>query len=589
MLRARSLFRYLGILSLFVALAACGDSEVNSNTDLDRESANNAPSVSDRYFMVPAGEANFQANVASSVPLKVFLYDKVTGQPAGQQNITYEILEASPETSLSAKNASTDVEGAASVDVRLGATGTVLVLADHPSANGVEFVVEIVPLSTGDIEVSIVNTAPSITQMYDTQVRLYRADSFSCDEFRPLFGQDPGIVEGTAPTVDDVVTFEDLGTLQDFLITGIALGDQGQIVAAACEDNVVVRKDQVTDVELLMQLIPLNPVGKYDVTAFWDFTDALADSGTVGSTIVRVLNIFQNPGEAIYNEVIALIGNFFGNAISWVIDFLADSLGAADFLKNTINNFIEGNEALRKIRDAGRDLRDVVANLEVHSELTIGKLNSTYEFRGADNWLGVVLYWRWDCDANSPPDCGAIDLAADSAGEIADLGVLSSEWTGRVVGYNQLQIDTHSLTLRYGRLIIYILNDVIIPRITDNNANSLSEAFAYWIGCADIASSIGDISALGFNLSEAQIEGFCTSAVSTIFGFADLLITNLEFDIGLRLGGEGKLIELTSDGRVDEIREGTFTGYMESSEGGASSPFTATWEGVRRNNETDGL
>jgi hypothetical protein len=302
-----------------------------------------------------------------------------------------------------------------------------------------------------------------------------------------------------------------------------------------------------------------------------------------------VLNVFQNPGQAIYDEIINLIENFLSGAVATLIDFLANITGGAQAIQGLINDAIENNDTLRRIRDAGRDLRDVVANLEVRSELTIGKLNSTYEFRGSGNWLGVVLYWRWECDANSPPDCGAIDLAADSNGEIADLGVLSSEWTGRVVGYNQLQIDTHSLTLRYGRLIIYILNDVIIPRLTDNNANSLSEAFAYWIGCPGLADSITGSDGEILGITDEQIEGWCGTAVSTIFGFADLLVENLEFDIGLRLGGEGKLFELTSDGRVDEIREGTFNGFMESSEGGAASPFSATWDGVRRNNETDGL
>src|SRR5699024_6926330 len=131
----------------------------------------------------------------------------------------------------------------------------------------------------------------------------------------------------------------------------------------------------------------------------------------------------------------------------------------------------------------------VIANLEVHSELTIGKMSSNYEFRGTDNWLGITLYWRWNCDANSPPDCGAIELRADANGEIGSLGVLSSAWIGRIVAYNQLQIDRHPITLEYGRLIMYILNDVILPKLTDGNAHSMSEAFSYWV-CNGIGTAI---------------------------------------------------------------------------------------------------
>ncbi|MEZ4460430.1 MAG: hypothetical protein R3E66_12040 [bacterium] len=194
---------------------------------------------------------------------------------------------------------------------------------------------------------------------------------------------------------------------------------------------------------------------------------------------------------------------------------------------------------------------------------------------------------------NAPADCGAIPLIADPNGEIGDLGVLSSEWTGRVVAYNQLQIDTHTVSLRYGRLILYILNEVILPAVTDDNAHSLTEAFAYWVGCGDLATSItgsdGEVCALGACIRDDQIEGFCTTAVSTLFGFADLLVQNLEFDIGLRLGGEGKLIEEDSDGFADKIEEGEFSGFLQNSEGGQSSPFTADFSAIREGFETDNL
>ena len=143
------------------------------------------------------------------------------------------------------------------------------------------------------------------------------------------------------------------------------------------------------------------------------------------------------------------------------------------------------------MRDAGRDIRDVIANLEVTSQLTIGKLSSSYEFNGIDNWLGMTLYWRWNCDASGgPPDCQGDRAARRWASDVADLGILSSQWTGRVVAYDQLQIDQHPLTLRYGRMIIYLLNDVILPELTDGNAHSMSEAFAYWIGCDNLAESL---------------------------------------------------------------------------------------------------
>lgn len=575
-------------------VVSCGDSRVTGNTDL-REENDTSPRVSDDYFMVPAVDPHVTVNVTEQSPLQVFLYSKRTGEAVAGQTVSYEIIQASDGVTLSALSAPTGEDGSASVDIRTGAAqSTVIVRADHPSSNAVDFTVDIVPLTVGSLQITPVNTAPSIMDLSNVDVRLYRESEFSCDEFRPLFGQPDPVTMQSSPAAGTPVTFDALGTREQFVVTGIARGPQGQVAAGGCMEGVSSIADQTRDVELLLQLIPLNPVGTYDVVSHWDFEDAIADSGTVGSIIVRVLALFENPGLAIYNEIINLVDALVGGIISGALDTFLDLTNLDQTFQNLINDFIADNEALTRIFQAGADVRDVIANLEVHSELTIGKLSSNYEFRGTDNWVGITLYWRWNCDANSAPDCGAIPLVMDSNGEIGQLGVLSSEWTGRIVAYDKLQIDTHTVSLRYGRLIIYVLEEIILPELTDGNANTLSDAFAYWIGCDRLAASItgsdGEVGALGATITDDQIESFCTSAVSTIFGFADLLVRALEFDLGLHLGGEGKLIELTSDGFVDRIEEGEFTGYMQSSDSSApSSPFTATWEATKRDLETNGL
>ncbi len=593
MLTARTA-RSVACVFALALLVSCGDSTVSGNTSL-REENDTAPRATDDYFMVPSVEPNLQVNVTEQASIEVFLYSKKTGEPVDGQSISFAMIEGADGVSLSALTSTTGAPGSASVDLRTGAAmATVTVRADHPSSNAVDFHVSILPLSVGGLRVTPVNTAPSIMDLVDPEVRLYREADFTCDEFRPLFGQpDPLTVQTTARTGEAVV-FEALSTRERFVLTGIARGDRGQIAAAGCMDGVNSVADQSRDVDLLLQLIPLNPVGTYDVISNWNFEDAIADSGTVGSIVVRVLALFENPGLAIYTEIINLVDALVGGIISGALDLFLDLTNLDEQFQNLINDFIANNEALSQVFQAGSDVRDVIANLEVHSELTIGKLSSNYEFRGSDNWTSVVLYWRWNCDDNSPLDCGAIPLGVDSNGEIGSLGVLSSEWTGRVVAYDQLQIDTHTVSLRYGRLIIYVLNEIIIPQMTGGNAHSLSEAFAYWIGCDSLATSItgsdGEICALGACIQASQIESFCSGAVSTIFSFADLLVRALEFDLGLHLGGSGKLVELDSDGFVDKIETGVFSGFMQSSDASApSSPFGATWEATKRDLNTGGL
>lgn len=374
-------------LLLFAAtfvLFGCGDSEVNTNTS--GENGPNRPSFSDEYFMVPAGANSIQANVTESVPIKIFLYSKKTGDAVTGQTISYEILEEAGQATLSARNGTTTDDGSAYVDLRVGGQNTTIkVRANHPSANAVDFTVSVEPLQVGALKVNLVNTAPSIMSLFNIEVRVYRHTDFSCDKFRPFGVQPAPLFESTTPTVNTAPVFENLGTLQRFVITGIAVGDRSQTAAAGCMDNITILPDIVNDYDLLLQLIPLSPVGTYDLVSHWDFQDVIADSGAIGATIIRVLNIFENPGQAIYTEIINLVELLVGEIISGGINLFLSLTGLDDTFANMVNNFIADNEALSKIFRAGSDLRDVISNLQVHSQLTIGKLDSNYEFRGRDN------------------------------------------------------------------------------------------------------------------------------------------------------------------------------------------------------------
>ncbi|MEZ4460431.1 MAG: hypothetical protein R3E66_12045 [bacterium] len=290
--------RLILLLLSFALVIGCGDSAVDTN--VASNNSPNAPSVGDLYFMVPAGDARIRANITGTVPLRVYLYSKKTGDPVASQNITYEVLDAGAgAATLAAKTGTTAEDGKAGVDLRVGGqAGTVKVRADHPSANAVDFEVEVLPLEVGALKVNLVNTAPSIMDLYDIDVRLYQDADFTCDEFRPLYNgeQPPAMQQATAGTVNDAPVFENLGTLQRFVVTGIARGDRGQIAAAACMDEITVEKDRVNDLDLLLQLLPLSPVGTYNVVSHWDFTDAIADSGAVGSTIIECSMCSRTPG-----------------------------------------------------------------------------------------------------------------------------------------------------------------------------------------------------------------------------------------------------------------------------------------------------
>lgn len=596
----RNVLVLLGILGLLVApLWGCGDARVSTNVDQSRNTDDRTvPRLSDEYFMVAAGANQLIGNVTETVPIKVYLYSKKTGEPIVDQTVAYEILgdsqgDGEALATLSAFNGTTNADGGASINLRLGARpGMVSVRAAHQRSNAVDFQVDIRALETGNLELTLINTGQSIMDLRDIDVRLYRNGDVRCADFLPFEARDPGELSSVVvPNVHQKASFSELGTRERFLVTAVARGEMDQIAAAGCLDNIVVYPNEVRRQELLLQLVPLNPVGQYDAVSHWDFSQALADSGSVGSVIMSLLNVFDNPGQALYNAILSAVRNFVGGLISSGIDLVMNALNLDTMLINAINNAIESNDTLRKIRDAGRDLRDVVANLEVHSILTISRMSSKFDLRGTDNWLGITLYWRWNCNANSPPDCGAINLQVDPDGRIGELGILSSEWDGRLVAYNQLQIDRHPISLNYGRLIMYVLNEVILPQVTGGSAHSMGEAMDQWI-CGGLGRAVTgsdgeicvDLAVWRGCLYDHQISGFCSSVIGTVFGLADLLVSNLELDIRFSVAGEGTVLETNSDGLVDVIRNGTFEGFIQNTNPGqgSASPITATWEATQR-------
>jgi hypothetical protein len=540
--------------------------------------------------MIPAGgETDVKVDQFGQLPIGVLLFERESGAPVLGEIIEYELLEDEGDASLTERQATTQDNGQASVRFVAGPTLTTFtVRATHPGANSVEFKVSVEDLPSGALNVSYVNAGASVYDIAPIETYLFPRSHFTCNAFRPL-GRMP------EPSAADEVSgpsgtsaFEALSVREPWTIISIGRGEFGQLAAAGCLSDVFLQEDETVNVELVLTLLPLNPVGRYNVTSHWDFTETLEDAGSVGRILLTVFDAFENPGQFLVDQIIELVRQFLGGIIAGAVDFFLEIFGLDEVIEDGINDFIESVDFLSRLRQAGLDLRDVVTRLEVLSVLNIGKLGNDFEVRGTDDWVGLAFYWRWNCPDDAPEDCGRIELAIDPN---SSLGIVLGEWTGRVAAYNNLQINTHTINLRYGELILFILNEVILPVLTDGNANSMMDAILYWIDCPGLARSItgsdGEICD-PLNLvcvSDDDISGVCDSVIRTVFGFAEVLLRGLEVDSVLELSGEGTLVDLDGDLLVDEIKDGIFDGYVNIQD--SRSPFTATWSATREtgNNE----
>jgi len=536
-----------------------------------------------RCLLIPSVGGDVFVGIDSSVQLGVYQYSLETGEKMSDEPVTFAILDPAGDARLSSERVRTDVDGLAAVRLNAGSSpGTLTVRAVSPCARSLDMQVDVLDLPTGNLAVRFNYPFRDTYEVAPLQVALFQSDEVSCRDIRP--GERPldPMHDETTGSVMGSVTFNSLGIDPGYTVLVTGLGEHGERAAQGCLDNIVIRDGRTTEVTVDMYLLPLNPAGDYDVLSYWDFSDAIADSGPVGRMLVDILNIFTDPGAGIVDFLLGIVRDYVGGLISGAIDLFLRLSGLRDVITNGINDLINSSPFLRDIVTIGRDLRAIIAELEVISKLNIGKLGSDFEVFGVDNWIGLSMYWRLGCDETSPPDCGRIPIILDST----DLGLLRGEWSGRVLGYNRLDIDRHPIDFEYGRLILYVLENLVLPAITGRPAPvTLEGLMAAIINCDGIGAFVGGgpgrcRCALGACICADDVTGFCETFISFTFGGLFRTFVNaLSFDAVLEIRGSATLRNTDANLDVDELRNGRYVGTINI--GSSPTPFEATFCGVR--------
>ncbi len=605
------MFRRLSAVSVVLLLAtssllACGDSGqasfTTANSDNRPDPTNSTPDPTNQnqepdpevtYELQIVGDDHHELRVGEHVDLAVRLVES-TGQAVQNQAIAFQIIDGTGDANLRLEAGSVFVneDGQASNRLRVGdTTGQITVHAthqwvDHPA----EFTVDVDVLPVGDLQVHFEHDEQDIFPLSDLEVRIWPQSLVFCPT--PAFGLpvEAPLDEGFAATIHDTHTFSDLNSATDYTVSVMAFGPDGQISGRGCITGISITPDAVTDATVPLELIPLTPAGEYDVTSFWDFGDALASTGNVGSTIVDVIDALADPAGYIVGVILDLADDFvcdyYGESASSAESCLCDYYGwltvecaaaqvGGSYIRNQVEDFVteflDGISIVQTISEIGTDLRDTVRNMKIDSILTIdNKAVGEGEVEGTDTWLGMYFYWTRNCGPTDPADCGEIYIGLGSDSEF---GVMEAEWDGRVFDYNQLEIDPHEMVMPYGDVILYILNNTILPALTGGNANSLGDALDYWI-----CSNIGSTTVLGISIPVGTL---CTTAVSLLDIYVQGYLSGLTFDIDLHVSGLGTMVDLESNSLVDVIEDGTFLGQLYNEDGEATD-IDATFTAVRR-------
>jgi hypothetical protein len=539
--------------------------------------------------IVPAGDTDKTVPISGEVELGVLLFNQEGDMVSGEA-VEFEILEDAGEATLTASRTVTDASGYARVTFYAGPdVREYRVQARHAQARrAVEFTVSAEDLPAGDLSVRFDYQGPVALD----QVEVYLVSQPTwCDS--PYYLSPP----------DDVVLSQNGLAINDaFQARGLLAGSRyavvvrartqtlGVLAAAGCTGDIRINEDETRSVTVSLLLLPLDPSGRYDMINHYDFTDAIP--GTVGQVVEGLVRFFGDAnhereiGGLIFDAVEVLAREAAGAIGGLVIDLIRNWVEGD--LNRLINDYIDndGPEWMRDFFTIGSDLISVVSNMEVISDMTLSKARSDGTFEGSQSWIGLAFYWRLDCQGNPDPACGRHAFTMDDLVQGANgINLVFGQFTGRIHSYNQGVINLHTMDLQYGRLVMFLLNNLLLPRIA-NGATSLSQALLNLANCPGFANRLTggrDYLRLGgINIvRRSTIEGWCTSAMSAAGSAAGLIIGGLEVDTHMDLQGELVFIEETDDLTVDKIAEGRWWGSIRTAQEMAP-PFRGDFEGARQ-------
>jgi hypothetical protein len=335
-------------------------------------------------------------------------------------------------------------------------------------------------------------------------------------------------------------------------------------------------------------LLPLNPAGSYTVNNTLDFTDAIP--GTLGDVIRGLVQFFGTRNQEreiaslLFDVVEGLARDFAGFLGGLAVELLRGWL--EDDLNGIINEWID-QDAPDWVRDfftIGEDVLGIVAEMEVISKVRLSKPRQDGTFDGSQNWVGLAFYWRLPCEGNPDPQCGRHAFTMDEVASAAEgIQLVFGQFTGRIHSYNHGVFDSHTMDLQYGRLILFVLNNIVLPFIADG-AMTIRDALLNLANCPQFANRAtggrDHLRIAGIDVvSRDTIEDWCTTGMTIIGDAASAILGRLRVDTRLTLQGELLFVEETDDLQVDAMTDGVWRGVIRTSDD-EGPPFEGSFEGT---------
>lgn len=550
--------------------------------------------------------------VGDDVPIHAKVIDFKLAGPASNVTVTFEITKVTdkdgneakpaPGAGLETEAAISDVSGLVHNRFHGGETPGLLytVRASAVCSKPKELQVLVTKPPCGCLQASIVyegGLAPSSLKNITLSV-LPR--EYTCDVMAPEKPVPKAVLgQKTLTDIYGAAEFDCITAGNYYTLFGTAEGPFGCVAAAGCDDGVFIQPDKCREEKLELYLVALNPTGKYDSVDHFDFTNVVKDcaggitdplecvtsagltvSKQICCTLYQLIVFFETPGTTIVNLVLDLLEQWFGKLLLQPIEWFKDPIA------NVITDYLKNNSPdwLKDFFKVGEDMLGIITNLEMYSDLLVSKLQNDFTVQGTQYWTGIALYWKIGCDPKDPgyDECGKMVFSMEDIKNTKfPLDILEGKFTASIADFNKFIMDPHKIKLNYGKLVLFVLDEVILPKLTGGKAHDIVDAAKLWLNCQSLGDSIfGEISQW-FGGDKDDVVDLCNAAVEFLLTPVEMFLGALALDTELSVQGTARMVDDDCDLKVDRFIDGKYVGQIQTSES-AQSSFTGTFEAHRK-------
>lgn len=476
-----------------------------------------------------------------------FTWKTESGLPVAGDELSVAVEGAA--VTLTTASVVTDQGGGADVRVNAGATdGEALIIASAVDVDGTVDEVRVTVRVQEDPAGALVVTVRSESRIPITSATarvLVGTNPPTCVQL--ALGPEPAAqASADYSVVPGSHTFEDLQAGKKATVIADGRAANGFVVARGCADAGVIAGGQELPVTVVLTQGETIIAGDYEVLQHVALGDALP--APYDATVDLISALLGNPaGYAIY-VVLREVDNQIGTSmvstggVPHRFRDLEQNPAAFPLWRNA-SNALDGLLADRlgqtyvDVTNVGAGVRDVVSDFEIGARLNVEETATGLTVE--ERWTDVVLYWPLPCDegdlacARRPLTLDDLELAPVVTGYGA--AVAHSPVTGETERFT-VSTDPHGLEVRYGALLLAILEQVVFPSLpADIAGDSFGDVLINLVGCEDIGQSLSSDPFV-----QGIVSGICMGTLNYAAGEIEDQLLALEVGaVNPELGEEG--------------------------------------------------